>query len=174
MKNFLRFTLIFVFFFLFQANAIGADPIKIGVLDLQKFQANSKAMQIETQKLQNKYDDMKKRLEDEVKDLQKLEDELKKQSLMLSLDAQSSKKREVERKQRYIQFLRNDFSQEMKDTDQENTQRVLKELEKIVAKIAKDGGYSLILERKSMGLIYADDSVDITDQVVKAYDSSKK
>ena len=173
MKNFLRFTLIFVFF-LFQANAIGADPIKIGVLDLQKFQANSKAMQIETQKLQNKYDDMKKRLEDEVKDLQKLEDELKKQSLMLSLDAQSSKKREVERKQRYIQFLRNDFSQEMKDTDQENTQRVLKELEKIVAKIAKDGGYSLILERKSMGLIYADDSVDITDQVVKAYDSSKK
>ena len=43
-----------------------------------------------------------------------------------------------------------------------------------MAKIAKDGGYSLILERKSMGLIYADDSVDITDQVVKAYDSSKK
>ena len=174
MKNFLRITPILFFLFFFQANAVGAAPIKIGVLDLQKFQANSKAMQIETQKLQKKYDDMKKKLEDEVKDLQKLEDELKKQSLMLSLDAQSSKKREVERKQRYIQFLRNDFTQEMKDTDQENTQRVLKELEKIVGKIAKDGGYTIILERKSLGLIYADESTDITDLVVKAYDSMKK
>jgi outer membrane protein len=174
MKNFLRITPFLVFLFFFQANAIGAAPIKIGVLDLQKFQANSKAMQIETQKLQKKYDDMKKKLEDEVKALQKLEDELKKQSLMLSLDAQSSKKREVERKQRYIQFLRNDFSQEMKDTDQENTQRVLKELEKIVGKIAKDGDYTIILERKSLGLIYADESTDITDLVVKAYDSMKK
>jgi outer membrane protein len=174
MKNFLRFIAILVFLFFFQANAIGADPVKIGVLDMQKFQTNSKAMQIETQKLQKKYDDMKKRLEDEMKDLQKLEDELKKQSLMLSLDAQSNKKREVESKQRYIQFLRNDFSQEMKDADQENSQRILKEVEKIVAKIAKDGGYTLILERKALGLIYADDSVDITDQVVKDYDNLKK
>ena len=166
--------LIPVFLFFFQANAIGAESVKIGVLDMQKFQATSKAMQIETQKLQKKYDDMKKRLEDEVKALQKLEDELKKQSLMLSLDAQSSKKREGESKRRYIQFLRNDFSQEMKDTDQENTQRILKEVEKIVAKIAKDGGYSLILEKKAIGLIYSDDALDITDQVVKAYDSLKK
>jgi outer membrane protein len=174
MKNFLRFTPILVLLFFFQANALGADPLKIGVLNMQKFQANSKAMQAETQKLQKKYDDMKNKLDEEVKDLQKLEEELKKQSLMLSLDAQSSKRREVERKQRYIQFLRNDFSQEMKDTDQENSQRILKELEKIVGKIAKDGGYTLILERKSFGLIYADESIDITDEVVKAYDKMKK
>ena len=152
----------------------GADTLKIGILNMQKFQMNSKAMQAETEKLQKKYDDMKNKLDEEVKALQKLEEELKKQSLMLSLDAQSNKRREVERKQRYIQFLRNDFSQEMKDVDQENSQRILKELEKIVAKIAKDSGYTLILERKAFGLIYAAESLDITDEVVKAYDKMKK
>ena len=174
MKNILRFIPTLIFLFFFQAIAFGADPIKIGVLNMQKFQANSKAMKIETEKLQNKYENMKKKLDQEVKELQKLEEELKKQSLMLSLDAQSSKKREVERKQRYIQFLRNDFTQEMKDADMENSQKILKELEKIVGKIARDDGYTLILERKAVGLIYADESIDITDQVIKAYDSLKK
>lgn len=174
MKYFLRFTAILFFLFFFQASASGADTIKIGVLNMQKFQANSEAMKIEADKLQKKYEDMKKKLDEELKGLQKLEEELKKQSLMLSLDAQSSKKREVERKQRYIQFLRNDFTQEMKDADMENSQKILKELEKIVGKIAKDDGYTLILERKAIGIIYAADSIDITDQVIKAYDSFKK
>jgi outer membrane protein len=117
---------------------------------------------------------MKKKLDEEVKDLQKLEEEFKKQSLMLSLDAQGIKKREVEGKKRYIQFLRNDFSQEMKETDLENSRKILKELEKIVGKIAKDEGYTLIFERKGVGLIYAAEAIDITDKVIKAYDRLKQ
>ena len=174
MKYFLRFIPALMILFFLQANAFGADSLKIGVLNMQKFQANSISMKKKTDKLQQKFETMKKKLEDEVKDLQKLEEEFKKQSLMLSLDAQGSKKREVERKKRYIQFLRNDFSQEMKETDLENSKRILKELEKIVGKIAKDDGYTLIFERKGLGLIFASDAIDITDQVVKAYDRLKQ
>lgn len=170
MKYFLRFIPALMMLFFLHANALGAGSPKIGVLNMQKFQANSKSMKKQTDKLQQKYETMKNKLEGEVKALQKLEEEFKKQSLMLSLNAQEGKKREVERKKRYIQFLRNDFTQEMKQTDLENSKRILKELEKIVGKIAKDEGYTLIFERKGVGLIYAAEAIDITDQVTKAYD----
>ncbi len=93
---------------------------------------------------------------------------------MLSLDAQGGKRRELESKKRYIQFLRNDFTQQMKESDLENSQRIVKELEKIVGKIAKDNKYTLIFNRQSVGLIYAHPTTDITEQVVKAYDRLKQ
>ena len=174
MKNFFRFIPVLFVLFFFQTSALGADSIKIGVVDMQKFQAKSKGFQKSSERLKKKYQVMKDKLEAEVKALQKIEEDFKKQSLMLSLDAQGGKKRELESKKRYIQFLRSDFTQQMKESDMENSQKIVKELEKIVAKIAKDSKYTLIFNRQVSGLIYVRPTFDITDQVVKAYDSLKQ
>ena len=47
-------------------------------------------------------------------------------------------------------------------------------LKKVVAKIAKDEGYTLIFEKRGVGLVFASDAIDITDKVIKAYDRLKK
>ena len=174
MKYFFRFIPVLFILFFFQMSALGADSIKIGVVDMQKFQAKSKGFQKSSDLLKKKYQAMKDKMDVEVKELQKIEEDFKKQSLMLSLDAQGGKKRELESKKRYIQFLQNDFTQQMKESDMENSQRIVKELEKIVAKIAKDSKYTLIFNRQASGLIYVRPTFDITDQVVKAYDSLKQ
>ena len=174
MKYFLRFMPALIFFFFFQVNASVADSLKIGVLDMQKFQTASESIKKQTKEIQQKIEDMRKKLEAEEKERQKLEEEFKKQSLMLSLDAQGSKKRELERKKRYIQFLRNDYTQEMKETELELMNRIAKDIKKVVAKIAKDEGYTIIFEKGGFGLIFAADAIDITDRVVKAYDRFKK
>jgi outer membrane protein len=155
-------------------NALGADSLKIGVVDMQKFQAKSKGFQKSSDLLKKKYQVMRDKLEAEVKGLQKIEEEFQKQSLMLSLDAQGGKRRELESKKRYIQFLRNDFTQQMKESDMENSQKIVKELEKIVEKIAKDSNLTLIFNRQISGLIFVNPTFDITEQVVKAYDLLKQ
>jgi outer membrane protein len=174
MKYFFRFIPVLFIIFFFQTNALGADSLKIGVIDMQKFQAKSKGFQKSSELLKKKYQVMRDKLEAEVKELQKIEEEFKKQSLMLSLDAQGGKRRELESKKRYIQFLRNDFTQQMKETDIENSQRIVKELEKIVGKIAREYKYTLIFNKQPSGLIYTHPTFDITDQVVKAYDRLKQ
>jgi outer membrane protein len=174
MKHFFRFIPVLFILFFFQTSAFGADALKIGVVDMQKFQAKSKGFQKSSDALKKKFQVMQDKLEAEVKELQKIEDEFKKQSLMLSLDAQGGKKRELESKKRYIQFLRSDFTQQMKESDMENSQRIVKELEKIVAKIAKDKKLTLIFNRQISGLIYVHPTFDITDQVVQAYDRTKQ
>jgi outer membrane protein len=171
MKSFLRLVPVIFIIFFFYSNALGASAPKIGIVDIQKFQKISKAFQKTSARIQKKFDAMKKTLEEERKALQQLEEDFKKQSMMLSLDAHEDKKREVDRKKRYVKYLIDDFSQEMKETDRDNTKQILKELEKIIQKVGKDGGYTLILEKNTIGLIYADDATDVTDRVVQLYDS---
>ena len=155
------------------AQATGAT-VKIGVVDLQKFQKNSKAFQKTGAVVKKKFDEMQGKLDQERDALSKLEDEFKKQSAMLSLDAQEDKKKELEKKRRHYKYLYDEYTQEMKDTEVEAIHKIMQELEKIVGKMAEKEGYTLILERRVLGLIYYDDAIDITDRVTEAYDKSKQ
>jgi Skp family chaperone for outer membrane proteins len=44
----------------------------------------------------------------------------------------------------------------------------------VVSEIGKKEGFSLIFERRSGGLMYVSEAVDISLQVLKAYNESKK
>jgi len=156
--------------FIFPAAPAAAQAVKVGVVDLQKFQKNSKSFQKASLSVKKKFDDMQQKLNEERNALTKLEEEFKKQSMMLSLDAQEDKKRELEKKQRHFKFMYDDFTQEMKDTEMDAVKKVMKELEKIVEKIAEKEGYTIILERRTLGLLYFNPTVDMTDRVTDAYD----
>ena len=153
-----------------QPAPLAAQNVKVGVVDLQKFQKNSKAFQKASVGVKKKFDDMQLKLNDERNAVGKLDEELKKQSMMLSLDAQEDKKRELEKKQRQFKFMYDEFSQEMKDTEMEAIKKVMKELEKIVEKIGEKEGYTIILERRTLGLLYFNNTIDLTDRVTDAYD----
>jgi outer membrane protein len=153
-----------------QPAPLAAQNVKVGVVDLQKFQKNSKAFQKASVGVKKKFDDMQQKLNDERNAVGKLDEELKKQSMMLSLDAQEDKKRELEKKQRQFKFMYDEFSQEMKDTEMEAIKKIMKELEKVVEKIGEKEGYTIILERRTLGLLYFNNTIDLTDRVTDAYD----
>lgn len=175
MRRVLPYLMCMCFFFVWVSDGFAAPPTsnKIGVVDIQKFQKKSKNFQSIGNKVRKKFDAMQQKLDDERNALLRLEEDFKKQSMMLSLDAQEDKKRELEKKRRYYKYIYEDLSQEMKDTEAEATGEIGKELENVVKKIAEKEGYTLILEKRTLGLIYYSDVIDITDRVVEAYDASK-
>jgi len=160
--------------FFFQYNAMGADNAKIGVVDIQKFQKKSKEFQKSSSVLKKKYEAMKQKLEEERTALRKLEEEFRKQSMMLSFDAKENKKREFEKKSRYYKYLYEDYTQEMKYAEQAATEKIGKELGEIVRKIGEKRGYVLIIKNRTLGLIYFNDTIDVTDLMVVEYDKMKK
>jgi len=153
-----------------QPAPLAAQNVKVGVVDLQKFQKNSKAFQRASLVVKKKFDDMQQKLNDERNAVGKLDEELKKQSMMLSLDAQEDKKREFEKKQRQFKFMYDEYTQEMKETEMEAIKKVMKELEKVVEEMGKKEGYTIILERRTLGLLYFNNTIDLTDRVTEAYD----
>jgi len=48
------------------------------------------------------------------------------------------------------------------------------DLIKVVQKIGADEGYTLILEKNESIVLFASKPIDITDQVIKAFDVQKK
>jgi outer membrane protein len=155
-------------------SALGADALKVGVVDIQQFQKASKEFQKIGAGLKQKFDQLQKKLDSEKKALQKLEEDFGKQSMMLSLDAKEDKKRELEKKRRHYKYLYEDYTAEMKDAEREATRTVGKELEKAVRNIGDKEKFTLILEKRMVGLLYFADRIDITDKVAKIYDQMKK
>ena len=157
-----------------QHTALAENISKIAVVDIQGLQSQSKAFQKQRAKLKNKFDVMQKKLKEEEEAIRKLEQDFNKQSMMLSLDAKQDKRRELERKKRHYKYIYEDYAQEMKEAEKEATKRVGKDLEKILEKMALEQRFILILEKRTIGLIYYADAIDITDQVTEAYDKMQQ
>lgn len=174
MKRFFQLILGISIIFFFQQSSFGADTYKIGVIDVQKLEKDSVAFQKKRAEVKKKFDALQKKLDAEKAELLKMEEDLNKQEMMLSLDAKEDKRRELEKKKRHYKYIYDDYTQEMKDLQVETTREIGKDLEKVVKKIGEGEGYILILEKRTVGLVYYKDEIDITDQVTKAYDKLKQ
>jgi len=155
-------------------SAIGADSVKIGTVDLQRCIMESIEGKRVKNELQKKKDDMQKKLDDRQGKLLKLKNELEKQSMMLSMDAKEDKAKEFERQRREFKYFYDDISNQMRKAEAEVKKVILGDLEKVVGNIGEKGNYKLIFERRSSGIMYLQNTVDITDEVIKAYDLTKK
>ena len=160
-----------MFFFCIQP--VWADAVKVGVLNMKTLQKNSLAFQKVRDGLKKKFDVLQKKLDGEKAQIQKLQEDLQKQSMMLSLDARQDKQREMDERTRHYNYVYGEVTQEMKDAEADATRKVGMEIEKVVEKIAEKEKYTIILEAGAVGLVYYNNAIDITDQVTKAYDEVK-
>ena len=174
MKRLFKLVLAIFFVFCFQQDVLGADSFKIGMVDIEKFQSESISFQKIRGELKKRFDELQERLSKEEKELAQIEEDLKKQSMMLSFEAKEDKRKELEKKKRHYKYLVEEFTREMKDAERDAIRSTGKEIEKVVMEIGKRDGYLMIIEKRSSGLLYFDRTYDITDEVIQIYDQKKK
>jgi len=92
----------------------------------------------------------------------------------LSMDAQEDKQKTIERKTRELKYLYKDLNEEMVRAQEKENKRIFEELGKVIEKIGSEGNYTLIMEKRVGGVLYFSKSIDITDQVIKAYDQANE
>lgn len=152
---------------------VAAEKMEVAVVDMSEFQQRSMAFQKIAEELRAKYESLRQKLDKEKEQIVKLEEALRKQSMMLSLDAREDKQKNLEKKKRYFKYLQNEYTQQMKDAETEARRRVTKEVAKLVKGIGEKRGYLMILDKGTVGLIYADESIDITEEVIEVYDRAR-
>jgi outer membrane protein len=152
---------------------LGEDSISVGVVDMQRCIQESQEGQKVFDALKNKKENLQKKLDNKQKELLELRKELEKQSMMLSMDAQENKKKDIERKARELEYFFKDLNEEMMRAQEKEKKKIFNELKDIIGKIGSESKYDLIIERWAGGVLYFDESREITDQVIKAYDTLK-
>lgn len=162
-----------IFGFLLAVMLLAAVPAvaangKVGVIDLQKVLRTSVAGQAAQKTIANKAQAFQKTMQGRQNDLKKLNDDFEKQKMVLSKEAIADKERDLQQKVKDFQRFGKDAQEELQQQDRQATSRILDEVAKVVKDFGARGGYDVIVEKSTT--LYTADSVDLTDQVVKAYD----
>jgi outer membrane protein len=173
MRNVSVLILAFMMVCMWSLPAGSADVPSIAVVDLQRCLLESNEGKRMLEKLKTKKDEMQKRLDVRQEEVLKLNDELEKQGMMLSADVREKKMRELERLKREFKYFYDELNAEMRKADNEVKKMMLKDLEGVVKEIGEKGKYLFIFERRSSGIMFYETALDITSQVIEAYNIVK-
>lgn len=164
-------TLILITLFVFGAASAGlAQDVNIAYLDLQRVIRDSKAGKAAKASFQKEFEQKRNIIEQKMNQLEKLRQELIKNSSVMNAQARQNKADQVAEMEKELQRTREDFREDLQERDLELTQKILKEIDGILKQIGKSGGYDIIFEKSEAGIVYGSDSVDITDKVIQQYD----
>jgi outer membrane protein len=149
-------------------------PGRVGFVDLQRILAKSQAGVQAREQLEKDKASMQKQVDNQKGDLDKLRDELEKKGQLLSAEARRDKQEQLERKVRDVRRLVDDLEKELQKKEQGLLAKVLRDVEGVVAKIGKERGYLMIVERRQGGLIYGAPEADVTEEIIKAFDDETR
>jgi len=156
---------------LFCFGTVHAAEVKIAYVDMQKALNVSEAGKEAKEKINVRVKEFETLLDARKADLEKLQAELEKQSLLLSEAARGEKERSYQQKVKEFQRFTKDAQEELQQQDADFTRSILRNMMTVVQSLGKKEGYSLILEKTESSILYASESIDITDAVIKAFDA---
>jgi outer membrane protein len=150
-----------------------ASESKFGTVDMQKILLLSDAGKEAKEQLAlkaAKYE-AEKNLKEE--DLKKLKGELEKQSVLLSEVARGAKEKDYQQKLKEYQRFLKDAQDDLQARNDEYTNKIVEEIVKVVQEYGKKNAYTFILV-KNDSMIFMDDKVDLTDELLKQFNSARK
>lgn len=156
------------------ATPVMAETQKIGYVDLQKALNLSSAGKAAKEKIKAKVQGYDAEVQQRQEELKKLKEDLEKQAMLLSEEARNAKERDYQQKVKDYQRFTKDIQETLQQTDADLTRKILESLLKVVQDVGKSAGYTLILEKTESSIVYADESIDISDEVIKAFDKLGK
>lgn len=148
--------------------------LKIVYVDLQK----ALEMTEEGQKMQKKFksevDAEQKNIDKRKIEFEKLKESIDKQRNTLNESALNEKEEELLVTERELKRSFQDSQEKLRRKNASLVSDLVQKMRSVVEEMGKKEGYSLILERSSQGLIYAEESLDITKDLVKKFDEAYK
>lgn len=156
----------------FSVNA--ATGVKVGVINIQKVISKIKEGVEVQSTLEKSFKAKQKEIkaeEDKIKDLQ---EKYQKQSALLSDDAKLKKGQEIRQMIAELQKKTMGYQKSIQKQEAELKKPILEKLKPIIDKVSEEAEVTMTFEVSSSPIVYAKDQIDITDNVIKAYDKEHK
>ena len=158
------------FFFLTGASS-AADAIKIGVVDFQKILEVSNAGKTAQAEINKQGKQMETDLKDRGSEIEEIEKKMERESPVMSKEVREEKQRDMRIKIGDFKALQQKYMEDFKALENRIISRIQKEVVELVQDIGKKEGYTMIVEKRTGGVVYAPMSIDITDTVIQAYNA---
>ncbi len=150
--------------------AVGADAspdggTKVGYVDLQKTLHETQSGQQARQNLEREKRQKQQDLDQRQQRLQQRAGELDKQRSVLEADVLRQREQALQEEYVELQETYMQLQQTLAQREAELVNEIFTEASPIIRGIAQRDGYAMILEKSQSAVLWANDAVDITDEV---------
>ena len=152
------------------ATSSAPGSVRLGVVDSQKVLNETEAGKKVMGSLNTFMKNRQSLIELEEKELKRMEDDLVKQTSVLSANAKKEREDQLRRRAMEFQQKVNELNREVQDKQKELDEGFRDKVEKVVAKVAQQFGLLVVIEKGRSGLtVYNDSSLDISARVIEEF-----
>ena len=148
------------------------DGLKYAYIRIDRIAAESAAGKSLNDRVKALNDQKVRELNDKNKALQSVQQKLESGGSVLNDTARAQLQAEVERQQRDIQRFTEDAQQDLQALQQQLQEEFTRQLNPILDRVAKAKQVHMVFNATESGLVWADPSMDLTTDIIKALDSS--
>ncbi|MEW6325853.1 MAG: OmpH family outer membrane protein [Nitrospirota bacterium] len=154
------------------AGPVAAQELKIGYVDAQQALDQSKIGRASKEQLEQYVKSRQQVIDVDEEEIRRLEEELKKQTAVLSPEAQRDKQETFQRKLLNYQKKAGELSKEVSDKRAEVLKEFNGKLSQALRRVAEQGGYAIVLDKESEGgvVLYAREQMNLTEHVIAELD----
>lgn len=149
-----------------------AAELRVAVVDMQRALNECDAGKRAKDQVKAKFEKSQEDLKRQREDLDRRKEEYERKATVLKEEERRNLEKDLE--SRSLEFKRKfeDFQRDLKRTDAELTSTIVEQLYGVVRDYGAKNTYSLVLEASSGALLYGDEALDITDEIVKQYNDN--
>ncbi len=148
-----------------------APAIRLAVVDMDRVMSDSEMGRAEQAAIDKLRTERTNIIAAKQKELEQLEESIRNASLSWSDERREARVREYETKRIELRRMNEDATREV----QNEFNRALAKLQRVALQVTgvlgREKGFTMILEKKTMPVLYASDAIDITDEVLQRINS---
>jgi outer membrane protein len=147
---------------------------KVAVIDSDRIVAESIRGQAVLEKMKKLHDqklEEGKKLQQELKDLQ---ERIQEGQLSLTEEKLKQLTKAQEDKQIALQRFETDANRELNKVRDEELDKIEADVIKVIDQVGEEQGFTMIFNKFRSGLVYAKDSIDITDEIIKRFNAQSQ
>ncbi len=154
------------------AAAPGTAGLKIGVINVERLVQES-ALGKEAFNRVKRLNDVKKDEGDKLqKELRDLEQKLADQGSALADDKREQLQKSYQEKAIAFKRFQDDATRELETAQKKELADLERRVFPVINQVGKDKGFTLIFNKFQSGLVYADEQIDLTDDVLKVFNTT--
>ena len=155
------------------AGAQGEKMAKIGIIDVQRILTDSAPGKEAIAKIKQLQDAKLAEAKSKQDEIGALHQKINDGRLSLAEDKIAELEKQAEDKMTDFKRFQDDAQKELQRRQEEAFDGIEKRVNPIITEVGKAGGYTVILRKFESGLVYADESIDVTDAVIQKLNAAK-
>ncbi len=145
--------------------------VKIGVVDLQRALNESEAGKRAKVDFKARVDKLEGQLKGQKEELDRMKEDLERKAAVMRDEERRKLATDFEKKRLDLKSKFEEAQGELQKKDQELTGQIIDGLTQVIKQIAESEQYTMVIELSSSGVLYHANSIDLTEQVLAAFNA---